>query len=180
MKIYKLVVLALICVGTSALSQPTSFGSFKAEDQEIKFQKVLTQDSITVAKLEKFYSTQPFISNLSATGDGLTFDVNDIVVDFKKFQFRQMDVPVLIQTGKYSGKVTVNVRDGRYRILITAIQVTGDAGYKKITAKENLTNFACLKAGTVMNPDWCKPNQLGLLEQSFTDKLQFVQKKDDW
>lgn len=176
----RLVFIALISLVSTAHAQPATFGSFKAEDQEIKFQKVLNQDSITVAKLEAFYKTLPYISNLTTTGDALTFNVNELVVDFKKFQFRQMDVPTLIQTGKYNGKVTVSVRDGRYRILITTIEVMGDAGYRKITSWEPLTTVACLKSGTVLNPDWCKPNSLGLLEMMFTDKLQFVPKKDDW
>jgi len=178
MKRIATVLLALI--STTLLSQPTSFGSFKAEDQEIKFQKVFTQDTITVEKLQKFYKAQPFVSDLLVTDAGISFFMNDITVDFKKFQFRQVDVPTLIQTGKYSGIVNVGVRDGRYRVTITQFQVTGDAGYRKITSKEPLTQFACLKSGTTLNPDWCKPVSLGLLEQVFTDKLQFVQKKDDW
>lgn len=179
MKHLLFVLLALI--STATFAQPTSFGNFKAEDQEIKYQKVFTQDSITVAKLEAFYKSLPYVSNVATTAEGLTFEMNDVTVDFRKFQFRQVDVPTLIQTGKYSGSVSVGVRDGRYRLLVKSIQVTGDAGYKKIAAKENLTNFACKNSGTVLNPDWCKPNSLGLLDQVFTDKLQFVPKKDgDW
>lgn len=174
------VLLALILSTSIAFSQPTTFGSFKAEDQEIKFQKVLTQDSITVEKLAAFYKEQPYISDVQVSATGVDFLINDIIVDFRKFQFRQVDVPTLIQTGKYSGKVSVGVREGRYRISMTGIQVTGDAGYRKITEKEPLTTVACLKSGTVLNPDWCKPNTLGLLELTFTDKLQFVAKKDDW
>jgi hypothetical protein len=179
MKSASLAFLALLTAATIQ-AQPTSFGSFKAEDQEIKFQKVFTQDTITVAKLEAFYKAQPYVSNLRASDAGVEFEMNDVTVDFKKFQFRQVDVPTLIQTGKYSGKVNVGVRDGRYRVTITSLQVIGDAGYRKITSLEPLTQFACLKSGTTLNPDWCKPNSLGLLEMVFTDKLQFVQKKDDW
>jgi hypothetical protein len=180
MKQLAILTLALVSSASILLAQPTSFGSFKAEDQEIKFQKVFTQDTITIAKLEAFYKAQPFISKLRTSEAGLEFEMNDVIVDFKKFQFRQVDVPTLIQTGKYSGKVNVGVRDGRYRVTITSLQVIGDAGYRKITSLEPLTQFACLKSGTTLNPDWCKPNSLGLLELVFTDKLQFVAKKDDW
>ncbi len=176
----RLVLLALILPASIAQAQPTTFGSFKAEDQEIKFQKVLNQDSVTAEKLAKFYEGQPFISDVQITPTGVDFLINDVVVDLRKFQFRQVDLPTLIQTGKYSGKVSVAVREGRYRILITNFQVTGNAGYRQVTQKETLTAFACLKSGTVLNPDWCKPNSLGLLEMTFTDKLQFVPKKDDW
>jgi hypothetical protein len=179
MKLLTLVCLALV-MSLFAVAQPTTFGSFKAEDQELKFQKVFTQDSITADKLAEFYKPLPYVIDLTSTADGVSFYMNDIVVDFKKFQFRQVDVPTLVQTGKYSGKVNIGVRDGRYRVTISGFEVTGDAGYRKITNKEPFTNVACMKSGTVLNPDWCKPNSFGLLEQVFTDKLQYVKKKDDW
>src|SRR5689334_7544630 len=134
MKLTTLFQLTLII--SAANAQPTTFGSFKAEDQEIKFQKVFTQDSITVAKLEKFYKSQPFAVDVTSTAEGVSFYMNEVTVDFKKFQFRQVDVPTLVQTGKYSGKVTVGVRDGRYRVTISGMEITGDAGYRKITTKE--------------------------------------------
>lgn len=163
----------------------TTYGNFKLADQEILYQKVFAQDSITVAKLTEFYKAQPFAANLQATGDEVTFDMNDIIVDYKKFQFTQVATPPIIQTGKYSGKVTVGVKDGKYRVTVRSIQLTGDIGYKKITAKDNLTNYAAKNNGTIMNQEWCKPNTLGLLDKSFTDKLQYVEKGkkkdgDDW
>lgn len=176
----RLVFVALIFSVTIAWSQPTTFGSFKAEDQEIKFQKVFTLDSITSEKLAEFYKGLPYVSNLVVTPASVDFYVSDLTVDFMKFKFRQVDVPTLIQTGKYSGLVSVGVREGKYRVLVKSIQVIGDAGYRKVTSKENLTSFACVKSGTVLNPDWCKPNTLGLLEMMFTDKLQLPEKKDDW
>jgi hypothetical protein len=108
--------------------------------------------------------------------------MNDITVDYKKFLFTQVATPSIIQTGKYSGAVTIGVKDGKYRVTLRAIQMTGDIGYKKINEKENLTSFAAKNSGTILAQDWCRPNMLGLLDQSFTDKLQFVdsaKKKDD-
>jgi hypothetical protein len=162
-----------------------SYGNFKLADQEILYQKVFAQDSITAAKLTEFYKAQPFAANLQTTGDEVTFDMNDIIVDYKKFQFTQVATPPIIQTGKYSGKVTVGVKDGKYRVTVRSIQLTGDIGYKKITTKDNLTNYAAKNNGTIMNQEWCKPNTLGLLDKSFTDKLQYVEKgkkkdSDDW
>ena len=65
------------------------------------------------------------------------------------------------------------------------IQLTGDIGYKKIIAKDNLTSYACKNNGTVLAQDWCRPNMLGLLDQAFTDKLQYAEPKkkkmnDEW
>lgn len=174
----------LMSVSMLAIAQGnTSFGNFKLVDQEIIYQKIFLQDSATAGKLAEYYKTLPYLSNVQQSGDEVTFDLNDLTIDYKKFQFTQVGTPSIIQTGKYSGKATVGVKDGKYRITLNAIQLTGDIGYKKITAKENLTSFAAKNNGTILAQDWCRPNMLGLLDQSFTDKLQFVEKvkkkKDD-
>lgn len=157
----------------------TSYGNFKLVDQEIIYQKIFEHDSITPAKLEKFYQSLPYVSNLVTHDDGVEFDVTDMTVDYKKFQFSQVATPAIIQTGKYSGKVRVEVKDGRYRVTIKAIQLTGDNVYKKITSKENLTPYASKNNGTVLHPDWCRPNQLGLLDKAFTDRLQYKSQDDN-
>lgn len=161
----------------------TSYGNFKLVDQEIIYQRIFLQDSATAGKLSEYYKTLPYLSNVQQNGDEITFDMNDLTIDYKKFQFTQVGTPSIIQTGKYSGKATVGVKDGKYRITLNALQLTGDIGYKKINEKENLTSFAAKNSGTILAQDWCRPNMLGLLDQSFTDKLQFVEKskkkKDD-
>ncbi|HTF18229.1 MAG TPA: hypothetical protein VK658_09170 [Chryseolinea sp.] len=155
----------------------TSFGNFKIDEQELLYQKVFLNDSASAEKLGAYYKTLPYLSNVSVNADEVTFDVNELVVDYKKFQFTQVATPSIIQTGKYSGKATVGIKDGRYRVTLREIVMTGDIGYKKINAKEPLTSFACKNNGTIMAQDWCRPNMLGLLDQAFTDKLQFVELK---
>jgi len=166
--------------GVAAHGQVTSYLKFKLVDQEIIYQQVFMQDSVTVAAVEAFYKAKPYVSNLVAGADAIDFEVNDITVDYKKFQFTQVATPSILQTGKFSGHVTVGVKDGRYRVTFKSIQLTGDIGYKKITEKDNLTNYAAKNSGTIMAPDWCRPNMLGLLDQAFTDKLQYKKVKDDW
>ncbi len=176
-------IVLLVIVSSAALSakaQTLIYGSFKIGDQEIVYQKVFTQDSITPGKLETYYATLPYVTNVVPREGGVQFDVTDLTVDFKKFQFKPLDTPPIIQTGRYSGKVLVTVKDGKYRLTYNALEVTGDIGYKKITTRDRLTNYACRNSGTVISPDWCKPNMLGLLEKAFTDKLQYVEKKDEW
>jgi hypothetical protein len=177
----KILILLIVQIAGFANAQTVSYLDFKAEDQEIIYQKVFSQDSITAASLEAYYKTLPYVSNLTTRSDGVQFDVNDITVDYKKFQFKQTDTPPIIQTGKYSGQVSIGVKDGKYRVTFRSIQLTGDIGYKKITAKDKLTSYACKNNGTILAPDWCRPTMLGLLDKAFTDKLQFVgKKKGDW
>lgn len=178
----KLLFLAAVLITNLSWAQNnTAYGNFKLADQEIIFQKVFEQDSITPAKLETYYKTLPYVANLIVKSDGVEFDVNDMTVDYKKFQFSQVATPAIIQTGKYSGKVSVSVKDGRYRVTVKTIQLTGDNVYKKITVKEPLTTYATKNNGTILHPDWCRPNQLGLLDKAFTDRLQYKGSEDsDW
>ncbi len=173
-------VLASFCT----LAQPTTYGNFKLADQEIVYQKISVADSVTPIKLQVYYTTLPYVSNVTIQQDGIAFDVTDLIVDYKKFQFSQVNLQPIMQTGRFSGSVTIGVKDGKYRITMRSIQITGDMGYKKITTRENLTNYACKNSGTVLSTDWCKPNMLGLLDQSFTDKLLYREKKKkedgDW
>jgi hypothetical protein len=178
-------ILFFVLIAGFAFSQSTSYGNFKVFEQEIIYQKVVPLDSITTAKLEAYYKTLPYVSNLKMNESSVDFEVNDIIVDYKKFQFTQVATPPIIQTGRYSGIVQVGVKDGKYRITFHSIKLTGDIGYKKIIEKDNLTSYACKNNGTVLAQDWCRPNMLGLLDQAFTDKLQYVEPEkkklnNDW
>lgn len=173
----KVSLLLLLILPIAAFAQNTTYGNFKLVGQEIIYQKVAVLDSITVQKLADYYKTLPYISNVEVVGAEVRFNVNDLIVDYKKFQFTQVATPPIIQTGRYSGKAYVGVKDGRYRLTVQSLQVTGDIGYKKIQTKDNLTNYAAKNNGTVLAQDWCRPNMLGLLDQAFTDKLQYVEKE---
>ena len=100
-------------ISISAYAQNVAFGSFKIVEQEILYQKVFSQDSITAAALEKYYKTLPYVSNLESSAEGVQFDVKDITVDYRKFQISQVATPPIMQSGKYSGKVSIGVKDGK-------------------------------------------------------------------
>jgi hypothetical protein len=185
MWIMKAVAISFLLISANVLGQPVTYGNFKLADQEIIYQKIFVQEAVTTDSLKKFYESLPYVSNVRIDGDKVAFDLNEITVDYKKFQFTQVGTPSIIQTGKYSGAVDIGVKDGKYRITLRNIQLTGDIGYKKITQKDRLTSYACKNNGTVLAQDWCRPNMLGLLDKAFTDKLKFVSSlkaddNDDW
>lgn len=163
-----------------AIAQTVSYGNFKLVEQEIIFQKVVSQDSITTQKLETYYKTLPHVSNLEMKGDELQFTMKDVNVDYKKFQYSQVNTPIILQTGKFSGAVVVSVKDGRYRITVKVIQLTGNLGYKMITEPDNLTRYASKNSGTVFAEDWSKPTMLGLLDKAFSDKLEYKPTEEEW
>lgn len=167
------------------IAQVTSYGNFKLSSQELIYQKVFLHDSVSLEKLSTYYSSLPFISDVTSSSGELHFRVNDLVVDYKKFGLSQVSTPSIIQTGKYSGEATVSVKDGKYRITLADIKLTGDIVYKKITTPDNLTNYACRDNGTYISNDWTKPNTLGVLDKAITDNLEYREKPrhtgdDDW
>jgi len=46
--------------------------------------------------------------------------------------------------------------------------------------KDKLTTYSTRNSATIIAPDWCRPNMLGVLEQAFTDKLQYKKTDGDW
>ena len=171
----------LALIPCALLAQSTEYGDFKIVNTEIVYQKVFIQDSVTNAKLAEFLKTVPNVSNVQVESDGVHADLIDFIVDIKKFKFTQVATPTIIQTGRYSGKIKVDSKVGKYRVILTSIQVKGDIGYKKILSPESLTNYACTNSGTIISRDWCKPNTLGLLDQALTDRFTFLDKPDaDW
>jgi hypothetical protein len=172
---------ALVCP-EFGLAQATTYGDFKIVNTEIIYQKVFEQDSTTLEKLESFLKGAADVSNVERSGASITASLADLSVDYKKFSFAQVGTPPIIQTGRFSGKITAEAKDNKYRITVEQITMKGDIGYKKIPDYESMTNYACMNSATILSRDWCRPNMLGLLDQAFTDRFTYQEenKTKDW
>ncbi|MEQ8359548.1 MAG: hypothetical protein RH860_08675 [Cytophagales bacterium] len=173
------IIFLLSLLSVASVAQTTAYDDFKLEEQQIIFQKVIEKEGVNYQKLNDYYSSLPYVSNIEVKTNAINFVVKDIEVDYLKFQFSQVNTPLIMQSGKFSGKVSVSVRDGRYRVTFKEIQLTGEIVYKSIKEKENLTDYASRNSGTQLSPDWCRPNMLGLLAKAFTDKLEFKSDEDE-
>jgi hypothetical protein len=169
--------LLLTAVASAAFAQPTTYGNFKLDEQELIYQKIFTQDSITLEKLAEYFGKQSFVSNLDVNDTRLAFDLNEFVVDYKKFGFSPGSTFTLLKTGKFYGTVTITVRDGKYRVTLRNIEFTGDLGSKTVTTREPLTKYASRDNGMYISSDWTKANSLALLDKALTDKFQYVESK---
>lgn len=181
----KILLLVFTFVAVNAFGQSTSYGNFRIDNQQLVYQKVFLNDSISTEKLREYLKTLPFVSGIEESNGEIKFKLNDLTVDFKKFGFNEVTTAPIIQSGKFSGDVSVDVKEGKYRVTVFNLQLTGNIVYKRITSKESLTPYACRDSGTSISPDWTKPNTLGLLDKAFTDKFQYLEnggiKKDsDW
>jgi len=175
-------IIAPFFVLTTAIgfAQTTEYEDFKLQDQEIIYQAVFQDESVTYAKLEEQYKKNKQFSNIKVSTSEITFNVTDLTVGYLKFQFSQVQTPLILQTGKFSGHVAVGIRDGRYRVTFNQIMVTGEIGYKSIKEKEALTGLCSKSNGTQLSQDWMKPNTLGLLGKAFADNFELKATNDDW
>jgi len=167
-------------ISTACFSQSTSYENFKLLDQEIIYQAVFQNETISYEKLEEFYKKNKNLSNIQIKANELTMQAKDLPVDYLKFQFSQVETPLILQTGKFSGTVSVAIREGRYRVTFNKIMVTGEIGYKSIKEKEPLTGLCSKSNGTQLSTDWMKPNTLGLLGKAFADVFELKGTDDDW
>lgn len=150
-------------------AQPTAYGDFKIANTEIVYQKIFERSSVTLEELDSLLKTSPGVGDVTMSEGSLSAKLTDFVVDYRKFKFPQVSTPPIIQTGRFSGSITAEAKDGRYRITLEQIMMKGDIGYKDIPQPEPMTNYACTKSATVLASDWCRPNLLGVLNQALDD-----------
>ena len=172
--------LFLLLIPCTLCAQITEFGSFKILEAEVTYQKVFIQDGITVERMVEFLKTVPTIGNIQ-TGDGtVTADLIFLKVDYKKFKVAQVDAPAIIQTGIFNGKLSFDIKPGKYRVTLRSIQMKGENGTKKITEPDFMTKYATIDNGTAFSKDWAKPTLLGLLEQQINERLTYKEANTDW
>ena len=116
MKALLTLLVALSYVTFTASAQALNYGNFRVEEQLLIYQKVFNQDSVTVERLATYFGKQSFAAELKAGQESLEFSIKDLVVDYRKFGFSQVSTPPVIQTGRFSGRVTISVKEGKYRM----------------------------------------------------------------
>jgi hypothetical protein len=173
---------ALLVISLPGLAQPSTYGDFRIFENKVIYQHVFDCSSMTVERLDSILRATSGVTNVAMNDGAITATLTDFVVDYKKFKFPQVSTPPIIQTGRFGGKLTAQVRDGRYRITLEEITMKGNIGYKNIPDPEAMTEYATIKSATALSPEWCRPNMLGLLNQALNDL--FVCKSDptasDW
>lgn len=164
------------------LAQPHAYGDFRIVNTEIVYQKIFERPSVTLEELDSLLKTSVGVSDIKISGGSLSATLTDFVVDYRKFKFPQVSTPPIIQTGRFSGRITAEAKDGRYRITLEQITMKGNIGYKDIPGPEPMTNYACIKGATAIASDWCRPNLLGVLNQALNDNFTYEQSASatDW
>src|SRR5690606_25707965 len=113
LRIMRLIIFLMV-VSLPGLAQPSTYGDFRIFENRIIYQHVFDCSYMTVEQLDSVLRATPSVKDVQLNEGTLTATLSDFVVDYKKFKFPQMATPHIIQTGRSRGKLTIQVRDGRY------------------------------------------------------------------
>src|SRR4051812_29209975 len=91
------IILLLVTV-VSSQAQTRTYGNFKIDNQQLIYQKVFLNDSITEEKLGDYLVSLPFVSDFDRSNGEIKFKIHDFIVDFKKFQFNEVTASTIIQS----------------------------------------------------------------------------------
>src|SRR5690606_26647699 len=154
-------IIYLLVVSLPGHAQPSTYGDLRLCENRVIYKHVFDCTYVTVEQLDSTLRATPIGKDVQLNEGTLTATLSDFVVDYKKFKSPQMGTPHIIQTGRFGGKLTIQVRDGRCRITLDDITMKGNIGYKNITAPEPMTAYATIKSATLLAQDWCRPNKIG-------------------
>jgi hypothetical protein len=185
MRLIVALIIVLIALVVNAVQAQPKYKQFEIQDGNLVFVSVVDMegDSATLAKqIHQLISSKAAIENVRLEGS-IFFDIKEFVIDVKRYGRSYMTTPILYREGRWGANGRIDVKDGRYRILLTDITNVvnlGSIGYSNLggdsygyvndvflTKKRD--NF---KAGQTSNMD--------LVLAAFNDLFKHVEAKADW
>lgn len=144
-----LITLSILITSITSFSQDelTSLENFVIENNSVVYKKVFELPNQTETELKKnilsFISKVPNVSNVRVIGDEIFGDINNLKVNYSKYGGSYMTTLILLNHSMF-GKLIVQTKDNKYRVLIKDIYFIDDVSLLSMTTKkemDNRTNF---------------------------------------
>jgi hypothetical protein len=166
-----------------------SIYNFHLESQAVQYRKVfevefLSEDEL-IDKLNSFLPTFSGLSNIQFNGTVFSGYINEWDIDIKKYGAKGISSWVMLSQ-KMNSKLTIQVKENRYRIVLSDIQFIAydplDFNNSKPFSVTEMNNVATKKRGTEFSTSNTVLNGLELLDKFLTDKfdISIDQLDDDW
>lgn len=98
-----------------------TYASFAIDQKEVVWAQVYPQndsrESLTTEVLD-FLKRKAWIKNIEFSGQEIIADLEDFRVDYKKYGGKYINTSMLIRSARWSGKVNISFKDGKYRIIV--------------------------------------------------------------
>lgn len=170
MKRFLLLVLFLACVSASAQDH-----CFLVENGAVKWQKVFQAEGVNVKDVAYNLQTEGHFKDIES-GDGIvTCELRKLSLDYKGAGFKRMSLPLYVVNDTYSGFVTVQLKEDRYRVTVDRIRC-----FNSHYGDGSLEDFAVGKEGA-LDPAFLKA-AAAVLEYTFDGLFSGLAKQvdDEW
>lgn len=148
-------ILFLSFITTQVLSQHgiTNYQSFAIDNKDVVWMQVYHQDDSTKklpADMFEYLKQKGWINNIRFEDAQITADIVNYRPDYKRYGGKFMNTSAIIRTGRWSGKVKINFKEHKYRVILydlhfDARQTTTGEGKATIVSHDisgTLGNFA--------------------------------------
>ena len=178
--------LTTILLGLPFLIQPLAAQSseenfnFYLENNSIEYRNVFevenTSSNEIIEKLKKHLATASGFNNIEFDGTIYTGQFVEHDVDYKKYGARQRDIFLQLQV-PISGKFLIEVKDNRYRVIISDIK-----GYGHPFGEFQYSDLLTTKRREAISEKTIVLNGMNYMDRSFVEKftLTLVGESDDW
>ena len=152
--------------------------NFYLENQSIKYKKVFIVDSLNqselISKLNAYLPTVSGLRNVQFNGDVFTGQIDKLIVNYKKYGGKWATTWTVLNY-PMNGNLIVQVKDNKYRLIITDIEFISTYPYVVIDFDKDLTK----KKGTILTTNKVALRGLEYLDKFLTDKFTITKRKVD-
>lgn len=102
-----------------------AYSSFVIDNKEVIWVQVYETAQPATEQKEQLLDLlkhKTWIDDLSDDGADLVADVKNFSVDYKRYGGRYMNTSNLIRSARWSGKVRIGFKDGRYRVVVYGLE----------------------------------------------------------
>jgi hypothetical protein len=180
----KLLFIFLLIGGKSYGQQNiTNYLSFAIDNKEVVWVQVYHQEDSIENLSQKIFNhlkRKSWISNVHYDGADIVADVVNYRPDYKRYGGKYSNTSTIIRTGKWSGKVRINVKDQKYRVILyglnySATQMATTSG--KVSMEQHqisgtLSHWSLNNLRTSLKKS--RLSNLDILNASFKDSFTLI------
>jgi len=182
---YRLLAFFLLILSQYAFAQPlvTSYQAFSVTNGEVLWVQVYHHDdpaNILSEKLFNHLRRKTWITDLQREGDDIVGTLINYRPDYKRYGGTFRNTSIVVRTGKWEGKVRINVRNGKYRVILESLHYeaqqpatgSGKATIQKHAVSGNLAQWALNRYRTLFRKK--RFTNLDIMHVSFKDSFTLV------
>ncbi len=178
MKLLTLLTILLLLVQSTEEQQAQNF---YLENQSIKYKKVFEMNelnqSVIVEKLNTYLPTVSGLTNIQFNGNVFTGQINILTVNYRRYGGKWATTWGALNH-PMNANITIQVKDNKYRLVITDIKFISTSPYCVIHINKSATK----KKGTKITKNKLVLKGLEYIDKFFTEKFTITEKQinENW